>query len=190
MANAKATQKKKAPETVLKGNRPAAGGGIKKKPGKGRNPISEELLMAVIERMCGGESLRQICQDPKMPSVGTVLNYAMLRKGVGQEWVERFAEAYRIAKQIRAEAWADELVGIADGTAPISEDVQRNKLRIDTRKWLLSKLMKEYSEKQAHEISGPDGGPVKSESQVMLYLPDNKRSYEDEGTVDEPDSEQ
>ena len=182
----KAPAAKKAPAKVLKANRPA--GGIPKNGVRGRMPISEELLMAVIERMCEGESLRQICQDPAMPSVGTVLNYAMLRKGVGEEWVERFAAAYTIAKQIRAEAWADELIGIADSTAAIAEDVSRNKLRVDTRKWLLSKLLSgQYGDKSKHEITGADGGTLKTESHVTVYLPDNHRSYEAIEHEDEPD---
>ena len=123
-----------------------------------------------------------------MPSVGTVLNYAMLRKGDGEKWVDRFAAAYQIAKQIRAEAWADELVGIADSTLACSDDVSRNKLRVDTRKWLLSKLLSnQYGEKAKHEITGANGGPVKTENTVLVYLPDNNRAYE---TIDQEEDEE
>lgn len=149
---------------------------LKKEAGKaGRPKVSEELLMAVIERMCEGESLNQICKDPKMPSRGTVLNYALLKRDAEEGWVQRFAQAYEIAKQIRAESWADEMMELADQTVPASEEIQKSKLQIETRKWLVGKLLNQYSEKSRHEISGPDGGPVKSENSVVFYLPDNGR---------------
>lgn len=41
------------------------------------------------------------------------------------------------------------------------EHVQRSRLRVDTRKWLLSKaLPKIYGDKITTEHSGPDGGPI------------------------------
>lgn len=40
------------------------------------------------------------------------------------------------------------------------EHVQRSRLRVDTRKWLLSKLIPAYAEKRINEHTGPDGGPV------------------------------
>ena len=49
--------------------------------------------------------------------------------------------------------------------------MQRSRLRVDTRKWLLSKaLPKIYGDKVTAEISGPDGGPIKTEEQTPLEL--------------------
>lgn len=147
----------------------------KKTKTPGRPHVSEELLMTVIERMCEGESLNQICKDTDMPSRGTVLNYALLKREAEEEWVQRFAQAYEIAKQIRAETWADEMMELADQTVPASEEIQKSKLQIETRKWLVGKLLNQYSEKSRHEITGKDGGPVQSEQSVVFYLPDNGR---------------
>ncbi len=70
---------------------------------------------------------------------------------------------------------ADELLQIADdATSDITklesddgrevvnhEHIARSKLRVDTRKWLLSKcLPKVYGDKLLNEHSGPDGAPI------------------------------
>lgn len=58
------------------------------------------------------------------------------------EWVkddrEGFAERYARARESGAYVMADELLEIADDGA---EDVQRSRLKADTRKWLLSKVV-------------------------------------------------
>ena len=48
------------------------------------------------------------------------------------------------------------LVKFVDGAS-----VGHAKLRVDTRKWALSKMCpKKYGDKIQQEVSGPDGGPV------------------------------
>lgn len=88
-----------------------------------------------------------------------------------------FSPQYRRAREIGYHGMSDELVEIADdGTndyvekerldgskfvALDTEHVQRSKLRVDTRKWLLSKaLPKIYGDKLTTELSGPDGAPI------------------------------
>jgi hypothetical protein len=41
------------------------------------------------------------------------------------------------------------------------ENVQRSRLRVDTRKWAAGKMHAgQYGDRQATEISGPAGGPI------------------------------
>jgi hypothetical protein len=48
-----------------------------------------------------------------------------------------------------------------DGEVPNHEHIQRSRLRVDSRKWLASKLVpKKYGDKVSAEVSGPDGGPI------------------------------
>jgi len=157
-------------ETV---NKTVSKRGIKK---VGRPYVSEELLMVVIDRMCEGESLNQICKDEKMPSRGTVLNYALLKRDAKEEWVQKFSQAYEIAKMVRAESWADEMTELADQTVPVSEEIQKTKLQIETRKWLVGKLLNQFGDKSRHEITGADGGALKTENSVVFYLPSNGRN--------------
>lgn len=87
-----------------------------------------------------------------------------------------FSTQYARARQIGYEGLADDLLEIADdsgadvtvddkGNARVDgEVVQRARLRVDTRKWLLSKaLPKIYGEKLAHEVTGKDGSPLRVE---------------------------
>ena len=89
------------------------------------------------------------------------------------EWLcgdEKLAEQYARAKRQQAEFLAEELLEISDdgsndwmesnardnpGWVANGEHLQRSKLRVDTRKWLMSKLLpKKYGEKAEVEHSG------------------------------------
>ena len=51
--------------------------------------------------------------------------------------------------------------GASLGWRENGESVARSRLRVDTRKWVLSKMLpKVYGEKTAMEHSGPGGGPI------------------------------
>ena len=80
--------------------------------------------------MAGGQPLSQLVrEDPRNLSYASVLNW--IHKD------EKRQKMYYEAQALGAEAVADELLYIADGTGDSMEDVQRSKLRVDTRKWLL-----------------------------------------------------
>jgi hypothetical protein len=71
-----------------------------------------------------------------------------------------FAEQYARAREDQADTYADQMAYIAD----TDEDVQRAKLKIDTMKWVASKLKpKKYGDFKAVELTGADGGPVQIE---------------------------
>lgn len=64
-------------------------------------------------------------------------------------------ERYARAKTKGMEPVADEIMEIADGCEPSSEAVAKARLQIDSRKWLLSKLVpKRYGDKLDVEHSG------------------------------------
>ena len=48
-----------------------------------------------------------------------------------------FLEQYARARELQTDIFIDEIIDIADGT---ENDVQRDRLRIDSRKWIASKL--------------------------------------------------
>lgn len=75
-----------------------------------------------------------------------------------------FSPQYARAREIGYHSWSDGMVDIADDA---SGDAVRDRLRVDTRKWLLSKaLPKIYGDKTQTEISGPNGGPL-----AVTWLP-------------------
>jgi hypothetical protein len=111
---------------------------------------SQETADAICERLTNGESLRRICSDEEMPHIATALRW------VGEN--DAFREQYARAREIQAEVMADDLLGIADNEGA---DVQRDRLRVDARKWVMSKLApKKYGDKIQQEHSGPDGAPL------------------------------
>lgn len=125
----------------------------------------------ICERLIKGESLRAICQSEDMPDNVTILR-----------WLRDFPEfdkQYTRARQMQALWWSEELMEIADdGRNDYYEDddgrkrtdhdvIARSKLRIDTRKWMLSKMLpKIYGDKTTTELSGPDGGPIPVSSTI------------------------
>lgn len=96
-----------------------------------------------------GESLRSITRDPAMPGMATVFRW------LGDDRYASFREQYEKARVAGLEMMADEIMEISD--APVgstqtgatdSGAVQKQRLQVDTRKWLLSKLLpKKYGEK-------------------------------------------
>jgi hypothetical protein len=65
---------------------------------------------------------------------------------------ESFREQYELARRLQAEAYADEITMIADDAEPGTVQVQR--LRVDARKWVASKLKpKKYGDRQAVDVS-------------------------------------
>lgn len=98
--------------------------------------------------MADGESLRSICEDVGMPPESTVRGWVI-------DDVDGFAAQYARARALQAERWAEEIMAISDelpamtGEGKIdSAGVQHQRLRVDSRKWLLSKVLpKVYGDK-------------------------------------------
>jgi hypothetical protein len=119
---------------------------------------SKELADKICLRICEGESLKRICRDGDMPARSTVHKWLL------DDDKKYFVDKYEFACNVRAENMFDELEEIADdgtndyierenrdgGTYETlnSENIQRSRLRIDVRKWYLSKVMpKKYGDK-------------------------------------------
>ena len=64
-------------------------------------------------------------------------------------------ERYARAKSAGLEVWADEINDIADEALPDGASVAKARLQVDTRKWLLSKLVpKKYGDRLDVEHGG------------------------------------
>ena len=119
---------------------------------------NDKIALAICRRISEGESLRKICEDDGMPTRATVINWTFKH--------DEFFDHYARARQIQAQLLADELFDIADAK---EGDVQRDRLRADTRKWYLCKVLpKIYGEKKALEITGADGNPI----ETIVYAKD------------------
>lgn len=128
--------KKKAKKPARKpGVRPAA-----------RGTATPELIGEVLELVAAGASLRKASEMR-----GIALSTALLaidRHGL--------ADQYARAREARADVLAEESLEIVDNP---TGDVQRDRLRLDARKWFASKLFpRKYGDKVA--IGGDGDAPA------------------------------
>jgi hypothetical protein len=121
---------------------------------------TSELADTVLDGIAEGKSLRRVCAEhDTLPSPKTVRLWI-------QQDIDGFRDKYARAKDEMLESWADDIIEISDeskhdtistetGDHPDNEWISRSKLRVDTRKWLLSKLApKKYGDKIQTEHSG------------------------------------
>lgn len=123
---------------------------------------TSELAERVCTEVSSGKSLRQVCRELQ-------INECTVRKWVLDDR-NGFSTQYARARELQIAAMEDELYEIADdGTndwmtikrggqeveVPNNEVLQRSKLRVDTRKWIMSKILpKKYGDKVQTEHSG------------------------------------
>lgn len=125
---------------------------------------SKEIAAIICERLADGEALDRICEDtPGMPTATAVRLWALKDH-------DGFASEYARARELQAHKLAEEIRQIADSpeegvTTTTKADggieekrgdmIEHRKLRIDARKWYLSKVLpKVYGDKQQIEHSG------------------------------------
>jgi hypothetical protein len=133
--------------------------------------FTPSLARKILGQLSAGVPLTIICSEPGMPCDDTVRNWAAADTVFSRD-IARAREAGfdRIALDALAIADAGENDTIAfeknghEIEIPDKEWILRSKLRVETRLRLLAKWdPKRYGEKITQEISGPDGGPVKTE---------------------------
>ena len=116
---------------------------------------TQEKADEICALLAEGTSLRTVCKADDMPSLSTVFKW--LRE------IKTFSHQYARAKEESADALLEETMEIADdgsndwmekndeknpGYDFNGEHFQRSRLRVDVRKWAMSKLKpKKYGEK-------------------------------------------
>lgn len=151
---------------------------LKKTPKKNGRPskYTDKLADKICQMIAQGQSVRSICAKKDMISMQTFFRW--LREN------DKFREQYARACEERSYMHAEDIIEIADnatndymeklegdGYIFNSENVQRSRLRIDTRKWLMSKLNpKVYGDKLDMTTNGNDIGVTLSASQAEQLL--------------------
>jgi hypothetical protein len=138
--------------------------------------FTEELADEICGLIRDGLPIREISLRDNMPPDRTIWR-----------WLDEkpaFRQKYASAKEVQAERQAEELLEIADngrndwmerhqdgeaGLVPDHEHINRSRLRVDTRKWLMSKMLpKKYGDKTTTEVTGADGAPLVPTLNVVL----------------------
>lgn len=146
---------------------------------------SKEIAEKICNEIAHGKSLVAICKTAGIPDYSTVLRWLAAN--------EEFRGNYARAREEQAEYYAQEIIEIAD-EIPICQvpdpdggvservdaaGIQRNKLRVDARKWIACKLLpKKYGEKVGVEVSGEL--TTKSDEELLALL-NELRSKHDKG---------
>lgn len=160
-----------------------------------------EVADEICARLANGESLRSICKAKDMPAEVTVRTWALENR-------QGFSAHYTKAREIGYSRMAEEIVIIADtvqlarkitdkadGTREVvtSDAVDRARLQVDTRKWVLAKMLpKVFGDRPPGganiniNIGGPQGIAAK---RVLLASLDDLAAgaHLIEGTAEEVD---
>ncbi|HBZ95459.1 MAG TPA: hypothetical protein DEO91_17710 [Pseudomonas sp.] len=183
---AKPAPKKPAKKPVAK--KKATGSTARtRKPGR-PSSFTEAIGIALCAAIAEGMSLRKACALPGMPDVSTVIRW------LADEERAEFCAQYARAREAQADVLAEEILSIADEECTMilaskhgshdddgeghtevvfdSTAVARNRLRVDARKWLASKMApKKYGDKITAEHTGANGGAIQVASTVTFVRP-------------------
>ena len=89
---------------------------------------------------------------------------------------ENFRREYVLAREAAAEFMVERMILVAIGKDPLVVELEMDerKMVLDTIKWIAGKMLHSvYGDKVKKEISGPNGGPVQIEAQVIdMDLPE------------------
>lgn len=139
---------------------------MKEKHAGGRpSDFNQDIADEICEEITLGNSIRTVCKPEHMPAISTF--YRWLREH------DEFQKQYARACEERTEAMSEDILDIADDgtndfmeverqdgstyTKADNEAIQRSRLRIDTRKWLMSKMKpKKYGDKLDMTTNGKD----------------------------------
>lgn len=119
----------------------------------------QEVMNFICDRIAEGESLRAICQDEALPAIKTIMEWLVHDK--------ELSEQYARAREMQADYYVEQIIDISDNSGKDivvtkdgiekvdNEAIQRDRLRVDSRKWVASKLApKKYGDNLKLEHSG------------------------------------
>lgn len=133
------------------------------RPTKYRKRIADMICI----RLALGSSLNALCKQKIYPSKSTVFKWLLE--------IPEFSDNYRRARELQQESNLEEIVEISDdgrndwmetygkdgdvtGWKLNGEHVQRSKLRVDTRKWIMERMSpKKYTAQSKVDMVSSDG---------------------------------
>lgn len=125
--------------------------------------FTEDLAREILDRIAEGETLTSICRSQGSPSYRTVRRWRDNRELILGDMT--FAEAYDRARRDQAYLGADELIDDSDvimqGDKWDSARIQAAKLKTDTKKWIVSKVLNsEYGTRIQHAGEDDNATPI------------------------------
>jgi hypothetical protein len=164
-------------------DKPKGGKAAKKaaepKPTGRPSKYTVELGELICSLLAEGQSLRKICELEIMPRRSTVLLW-VIKGWNGDEKYKDFSGTYARAREAQAESHFDDMVDIADddrndygfkesednsgkgaSACIMPDNIQRSKLRLDTRKWIATRILQsKYGDKSHVKLTDADDKPL------------------------------
>jgi len=158
---------------------------------KGRpKGYTEKIAQQICDQIAEGYSLRKICKQQGYPSKTAVFRWLL------DDSLKGFRDQYARAREMQAQGWADDIIDIADDgendtyIASVDDEavertnfdnIQRSRLRVDARKWILSKLLpKKYGDKIEIPVEPQAEKPHEATKRIIVSEPKPKRLTENE----------
>lgn len=122
--------------------------------------FTTHLANEICEKLAEGQSLRAICEAEHMPAESTVRHWALENR-------EGFFAQYTRARDVGLDCMADRVLHDAD----TATDASIGRLKMDARRWYLSKMApKRYGDKL--ELSGDPDRPVVHRIELIGVSPE------------------
>ena len=121
-------------------------------------PYTAELGVAICTRLSQGETISRICEDEGFPDVSTVHRW---RRDIAE-----FRKLEEVAREDQADTYAARMLDLVNAPPPMITDehgiqrvdngaVQHLRVKIDTLKWICSKLKpRTWGDRAQVEITG------------------------------------
>jgi transposase-like protein len=138
---------------------------MKRQPVKLRTRENGNLI---CELLAEGRTLRQIARE-----IGCDASAISHWLREDQDAGGAFSQQYARARDAGYEKMADEIIAISDADCTVNGQpdnalVQKQRLQVDSRKWLLSKMLpKKYGDKITQEITGDASSPLISRIELV-----------------------
>ena len=145
---------------------------------------SPELAYEICDLIARGESILNISKREGMPSNTTF--YKWMRE------IEEFKALVETAKEDQADTLFEEMIKIADDGSEdhvldlegniifVKENVQRSRLKVDTRKWVVSRLQpKKYGERASLDVNA--NVTINNVADNLTKARERRKQLEDKG---------
>ena len=121
----------------------------------------EIILNNIFTEIINGRAVRNVLKDEGMPDVTTFYNWIDTNEDKSKQYARACeARADKIFDDILdiSDSYENDVIKNADGIEVVNYNViQRDRLRVDSRKWIASKLNpKKYGDKNTTTLEGGD----------------------------------